>query len=250
MNASSWQLDGNSARLASTRCSATIDLTHPADGLRVQFNGENPSSRLQMLGFTFGEREPPIASRMDAYVRGTDIVATYEETTPQHVRLQAYWRRLDAAEFCPTDAAGVAIAIELILSANTSLLDSDPQVTIASFVSPIAEVQSLRLSADGNLPTNRASAEPTGSFIARLPGDQISYVELLHPQDYGSSTLEVANNAQPLLQSSHRLFQQRLEKGVILRARVRASLVERPRDESIALAAYRQFATTEPPLTV
>jgi hypothetical protein len=37
---------------------------------------------------------------------------------------------------------------------------------------------------------------------------------------------------------------------VILRARVRGGLVEQSRDEEIATAAFRQFAATEPPLTV
>jgi hypothetical protein len=47
----------------------------------------------------------------------------------------------------------------------------------------------------------------------------------------------------------HRLFVSRLEKGVILRARVRGVLVIREDDCSLAAAAYHRFVKSPPPLT-
>jgi hypothetical protein len=45
------------------------------------------------------------------------------------------------------------------------------------------------------------------------------------------------------------LFSQQLEKGVILRARVRGTWLPADRDESLAAASYRNFAALDPPLT-
>jgi hypothetical protein len=47
----------------------------------------------------------------------------------------------------------------------------------------------------------------------------------------------------------HRLFLDELEKGVILRGRVRGLLLERERDRSATAEAYTQFAGSPPPLT-
>jgi hypothetical protein len=259
LTASWWQLDGNVAQLADSRCSATIDVARPAAGLRLCLKSKRAASEMQVLSFTFGERPLFDVSRIDAYVRGSDLVATYDETPSHHVRTQAYWRRIEPAEFCADFAARIAIGFELILSVNTSLLDSDPQATIGSVVSPIADVLQLRRSTDGNLvaasakatqSSDRQAGESADGFIARLTEERLSYVELLHPADFGTSTAAVAGGVTPRLQIAHRLFRQRLEKGVILRARVRGGLVEQSRDEEIATAAFRQFAATEPPLTV
>jgi hypothetical protein len=259
MTASWWQLDGNVAQLADSTCSATIDVAHPADGLRLCLKSKSAASEIQVLSFTFGERPLFDASRIDAYVRGSDLVATYDETPPHHVRTQAYWRRIEPAEFCADHAVRIVIGFELILSVNTSLLDSDPQATIGSVVSPIADVFELRSSNDRNLIVTKAKAPAnsnlqtggsTDGFIARLAHEHLSYVELLHPADFGTSTATVADGTTPCLQIAHHLFRQRLEKGVILRARVRGGLVEQSHDEAIAAAAFRQFAATEPPLTV
>ena len=48
---------------------------------------------------------------------------------------------------------------------------------------------------------------------------------------------------------SHRLFAERLEKGVILRSRIRGLFVPRDHDTELAQSEYRRFAASEPPLT-
>src|SRR3954453_18269474 len=101
-----WQLEGWSARIAGLTSAATIDLARPGNGLQLQLKGlekNPPAGRVQILGFTFGETAPLDGSRLDAYVRGADLVATYDETPKNRVRAQAYWRQIDASVFCPSD---------------------------------------------------------------------------------------------------------------------------------------------------
>jgi hypothetical protein len=50
------------------------------------------------------------------------------------------------------------------------------------------------------------------------------------------------------LRLRHRLLWQPLEKGVILRARVRGIFLPRQDDMRIAAACYRQFVVADPPL--
>jgi hypothetical protein len=47
----------------------------------------------------------------------------------------------------------------------------------------------------------------------------------------------------------HSLFAERLEKGVILRARLLAAFVDRERERAELAALYREFAASDPPLT-
>jgi hypothetical protein len=72
-------------------------------------------------------------------------------------------------------------------------------------------------------------------------------VEMVHPIDFRGSTATSAGGSVGL---SHDLFEQKLEKGVILRARIRGALVKQESDIDCAMAALGGFSAAEPPLTV
>src|SRR4051812_15319040 len=119
LNAYHWQLEASSAHIAGLTSAAALDLTRPGNGLQLQLIGlkkSPPVGRVQILGFRFGETEPLDGSRFDAYVRGADLVATYDETPTNRVRAQSYWRQIDASVFCPSDPARIVMAFELIVS--------------------------------------------------------------------------------------------------------------------------------------
>jgi len=59
---------------------------------------------------------------------------------------------------------------------------------------------------------------------------------MVHPVDFNGAWV----GAETI---SHQLFQQRLEKGVILLSRVRAAVLRRNHDLSTALAAYETAAS-------
>jgi hypothetical protein len=256
-----WQLDATTARLIGSQISATIDLSQPARGLAVSVSDIAPKQfELQALGIEVGEEKTRSQSRLDAYVRGPDLVATYDESPPAQLRTQSYWRIVSPAEFAADDASAVLAAFDLILSVNTSVLDNNPQSRVSSKMAAIETVFELVANAAGNLEFQEVDLAKSGSlagridctsgtgcFLARIGSSEFSFVQMVHPADFGGATLD--GNLKRLA-IAHQLFQQRLEKGVILRARVRAAVLHRHNDLSTAVAAYRRFANAGPPLTV
>jgi hypothetical protein len=89
--------------------------------------------------------------------------------------------------------------------------------------------------------------------LLRLPDGQGSYVEMVHPLDFGRTEIcgvGVTESGEARLWSfKHTLFAETLEKGVILRSRVLGAFVGREADEEQAASLYREFANSEPPLT-
>lgn len=233
MNQAHWQSDGSIARFNADRVKAVVEFASHR-GVQIIL-ADQRQLRLRVLGFTFGGGSSK-ESATDVYVRGTDLVATYDESAERPIRAQAYWRRLEAGQFCEGHLDSVLVAIELVLSVNTSLLDSDPQATIETSVSPAIKLKNF--------------GERSEQTLVQPAGERFSYVEMLHPSDMGGTEALLGSGREGEAQIHHRLFQQRLEKGVILRARVRGAVVERRQDTAIAEAAFRQFAASEPPLTV
>jgi hypothetical protein len=255
-----WQLDATTARLIGSQIGATIDLSQPARGLAVSVsNIAQNQFALQALGIEVGNEKALSHARLDAYVRGPDLVATYDESPPAQLRTQSYWRIIETAEFAADDASAVVAAFDLILSVNTSLLDNNPQSRVSSKIAAIETVFELVADAAGKLtfqevdftnsgsPAGRIDRKTgTGCFIARFGNSELSFVQMVHPVDFCGAILDINQKS---LAISHQLFQQRLEKGVILRARVRAAVLRRRDDLSTAQAAYVRFANAEPPLT-
>lgn len=248
-----WQLDASAARLVDRTIAGQIDLLRPNDGLSVRLAGNPP---LRILGLARGDQGPLDSSQVEAYVRGADLVATYDELPPRNLRAQVYWRRLHSADFASSGSSRINAAFDFIVSVNTSLLDTDPQASIRAQLPACAEALSLNRSgrfemlpflAKGRTLT---SVESAGCLLIRLVGGRFSYVEMVHPLDFNRTTIECQTAAATRVDLSHQLFQERLEKGVILRARLRAAVLATENDESTAQAAYCHFATAEPPLTV
>jgi len=70
---------------------------------------------------------------------------------------------------------------------------------------------------------------------------------MVHPLDCPDDQIRCPAEGAPF-ELTHRLFARPLEKGVILRSRVRGLWVTRDRDVSVAAESYRRFAVSEPPL--
>ncbi|MCC7085465.1 MAG: hypothetical protein IT427_10700 [Pirellulales bacterium] len=255
-----WQLEGHVARLKLDDSEVSVDVTRPSHGLLWQ-PVPSRNGLLNVLGIATGGDEPLPSSVIDPFARGCDLVVTYAERQPRQVRAQVYWRNIPPSDFAlENQALHIVAAFDLILSVNTSALDDDPQSVVRSVISPAMEVFNVRLEPGRRprveplvgitaRPRNEAST-PTGTFLVRLPSCGLSYVEIVHPSDYQLSDVVKGDGAPPRIQLSHQLFTQRLEKGVILRARVRAALVERQHDEAATIAGFERFSALEPPLTV
>jgi hypothetical protein len=234
-----WQLADSIATLESSDLHGRLDLKQPSGGLQLRSVEKASPFEVEIFGVSQHAAQHVDIAKLDAYVRGRDLVALYDESLPDHLRTQIYWRALRASDLSAScEPNRIAAAFDLILSVNTSLLDSDPQVTVRSEIPASDSIVQLKVD-----PAPEASA-----VLVRLGSGKLSYVELVHPADACRSWIKTADAARS--QINHLLFQQRLEKGVILRARIRAALISSENDEQLAAQLYQHFAASEPPLTV
>ena len=83
--------------------------------------------------------------------------------------------------------------------------------------------------------------------LFRPPNQQWSYVEMSHPEDCSRIIARVRRGS---AQVCFGLFGLDLEKGVILRGRVRAAFIDRKDDMEHVAELYHEFSVADPPLSV
>lgn len=237
--AAEWKLDANDARLNLGSLSAAIDLAAPQRGMHQLVIAAQSLKDCEVLGVDLepvAQAGGPVLA--EAYQRGGDLIAAYAQAPSTMVSAQIYWRaalREFESTVCPT--------IDLQVSVQTSRLDSRPTVRTRGRL-PACEV--VRAGID--LPDSSHAREPgTHCVVFRPSAWNESYVEMIHPEDANECGIGQPNDA--AMEIVHRLFERELEKGVILRARVRGLFVPRARDAAIATVAWRQFLDQPPPLT-
>jgi hypothetical protein len=221
-----WILGDLSARLETDLLQGAIDLAHPERGLTsLAFGGRSLDTSVELLAAELGPPGDSARKLADAYVRGADLVASYASTDCRPIGVQIYWR-------AHADSAARMAAVDLEVSVQTQLLDSDPTLTTVSRV-PAGDV--VAIGADG----------PSICWLLRPGGAEWSYVEMVHSHACDSEIGTVAN----VSSLRHRLFAERLEKGVILRTRVRGVFLDRKQDVERARTAYQEFLAAPPSLT-
>jgi hypothetical protein len=251
-----WTYDGARARLDLAGLEATVDPTRPFAGLEdVRWQGA-PYAAARLLALRTDLARPGEAERVvEAYVRGVDFIATYEESEQRPVRPQIYWRGVSLpAAPCPWSGC------ELIVSMQTSLLDSDPGLVTATQL-PAIEVHRLAVDEERWQIVSLADGAVAGSpadgaspLVFRTAGSEWSYAEMVFPSDFVSFDLRrtivaAPSGAAPGVELSYRLFGERLEKGVIRRCRVRGLFVPRHCDLDAAREAYADLSAERLPLT-
>lgn len=178
-----------------------------------------------------------LSSLADHWLRGADLVATYEPDDPRRLRSTAMWRSHGRHE-------GVA-SWELIVSAQTALLETDVAVDVWSDIaadslvwSPGGDASRWRpIAAGGALPDSAAA------ILARRAGS--SCLIAVHPADARRIDIEPSAGRCGV---TCRLFAAPLEKGVLLRSRVVAAIGPGTSDEAWADRVLRVFATSPLPL--
>jgi len=101
---------------------------------------------------------------------------------------------------------------------------------------------------------DRAAGAPcrrtgTGLFLYRLDAGYGSYLEMVHPADFFKAYFERSCEGD-VLRSRFELFEERLEKGVLRRARASGLLLRHGQDaESAARECYRRWLASAAPLT-
>jgi hypothetical protein len=250
MSCACWQSIGSIVQLQLDVFRARADLARPSAGLVDAVVAGQPMIAAQLLGVAVGAPAATVATPpAENHVRGADLAAVYQQTGQWPLRVDVLWR---ATAPQPTDP--FLAAIELIVSVRTDALDSHPELRVQSVI-PASEVLALPAS-DPTEPSSLAAAAPQtigpqddiAGLLFRLPGTEHTYLEMVHPADRQPDELSRCDAGSGPWRIVHPLFCTRLEKGVMLRARVRGVLLSRRDDAAAAARCYAAFAAADPPL--
>jgi hypothetical protein len=240
-----WKLDGTDGTLEIGGGVNRVDVAHPQQGfLSSASNGRF----MQLLPAEMAGAKS--LNLVEAYVRGNDLIALYEPLAPQQVQPSVYWR-------ARWDEPRQAIGVEMIVSMQTSLLDSNPETVVATGM-PIGDVwgpgetiESMQQLEYNQFPLTLTTADGSHrpSLVIYQPRDTpFAYVEMVHPADFVATQVELNKWGESW--ATTRLFSERLEKGVIRRARIAGWHL--PRKSNVHRSAWElhtQFAAEPLPLT-
>lgn len=242
-----WRLDGMRANEAATGrpWTGTIRLEQPDRGITF----ENPSllpTTTRLLGLDLAAGPKPSRGRgpiepVEAWVRGIDLVAIYEPADARAVRATAMWRHWNTVD------RRIA-AWELIVSAQTSLPESDAAMAV---VSSLPATGMLTADLDGNAVCWRIRGEATvddGScgVLLRCTGG-LTALAAVHPRD--RRRICAGRRGESEVDVECWLFSSLVEKGVLLRGRTLAAIGPTDGDTDWATEIMRAFNASPPVLT-
>jgi hypothetical protein len=247
-----WQSQENTATVHLNDFQATANLARLHDGLAKVIIAGQPFPAARLLGIVASlTAAADDAAPMEHYVRGADLIIAYEKPGPCPIRVDCSWRAT-----APVATEPFLAAVDLVVSVRAYALDGHPEMAVSSTV-PANEVLRLQtLGSDSWAPLCLTIATPTtigpdrgtGCLLFRMPGLDLSYVEMAHPADFQYDELQRDASQSNVACIAHRLFRTNLEKGVILRAQVRGIFLKRTDDMESAARCYAAFAGVDPPL--
>jgi hypothetical protein len=251
-----WSCEAADAVLNTGALSCRLQLTAPERGLHQWAMGEHRLPIDQVFGvhITAGDQQKQTIER-ESFVRRGDLVATYWPGDVRKLRVEIYWRSIE-----PLWLLQGMYVFDLLVSVQTNLLDASPSLQTESCFQAQALWQ-LTPQAGGTFHQQElATGRQTASLpcvLASLTDDRFSYAEMIHPADAQDATCRAP--AGPAVESqslSQRLFGPELEKGVILRARLRALIIDHaagitPENTAdLVWSAYQDLLHSPLPLTV
>jgi hypothetical protein len=239
-----WQLDGLVANWQAPAWSVEVDVARPELGYRLSIGGLPVWHQARLCQMAIGGGRPPI----EVYTRGADLVAIYSESETLPLRSRVYWRVVDSE-------LAAAATIDLIVSRQTDLLDSDPAIEVRSTLpgqecyqvdvaSPAAS--QLEPATTGGIASDRLA--DWNAWLWRLADTPYSFAQVVHGPDCRSVTLETGQPEGGTCLSVQ-LFGERLEKGVVRQARLRGLIVPDDKDVSLLASRCQQLREADPPLT-
>lgn len=244
-----WTLRGNVADLSCGKLSGRIDASRPNAGLHhVALDGaQHVASLLRAYRSDITNEKSWPLPLAESYVRGKDLVASFQATDNWPFSPQLYWRA-NSLRF--TD--GVLASASLLVSVQTHLLDTVPQIAVASllprsqafFVSVRRDTKPMAAQIDST--QTIPSTNEDCCVVFRFDDVSLSYVEIMPAGDFHAAGLRPEGSGTAF---EWRLFAEFLEKGVIRRARVHAAIVPRDNDVEIAAACCKAIDGLELPLT-
>jgi|GEM_PF-1606071 hypothetical protein len=245
-----WTITGQQAHLQTLDLSGTLDLSTPGTGLHQLCLADSRLAHIQLLGIARDGCTLTAVPDQEPYSRDNSLIIRYgDQEDPSH-HLQVQWR-------CIPPEPGLYLGgLELILSFETpsqinlpewttmtQVCQQDILVTGADSEQSWISLNEMSETADSTL---SASTNETHMILCRFPEQQLSYLEMTSPAEPPLVILPTPETTRTLWGS--RTPDRPLEKGVILRRRVRGVFLPLERDTLLADKAYAQFKALDPPL--
>jgi len=245
-----WTITGQQAHLQTLDLSGTIDLSTPGTGLRQLCLADHQLAHLQLLGIARDGCTLAAFPDQDPYSRDNSLIIRYSDQADPSHHLQVQWRCI------PSEPGLFLGGVELILSFETP-----SQVNLPEWTTMTQVGQQDILVAGGNCEqpwislneihetTDTTSSTATNEahmILCRFPEQQLSYLEMTPAAEPALALLPSTETTRTLWGS--RTPDGPLEKGVILRRRVRGLFLPREKDTVLADKAYAQFQALAPPL--
>jgi hypothetical protein len=249
-----WHLKNGLGKLSLGSLQGCLEVAQLSNGLNQLILDNEPLTGSLWQIALGDENEKPsvgVGELREVFQRGHDLFVSHTGPADKPYRTSIYWR----AEFLSAKATHATLS--LIISVETDTLGSQPLIEIQSNLaaneaiclksvgqtSPHAETLTCRgFEVSGN-------AEPHApvGILYRLPGGQFSLLELTHPTDFRS--LCVKQESGGTWSTEWKLLGQFLEKGVIRRARLQATILPRRNDINLAVDCCSEFTASEIPLS-
>ncbi len=225
----------------------SFDKDAPTGGLRVAVPPVSTNRALQLFGTGF--RDVDCSAPGPAIVQigrcGYSIYATFAEAEGL-VKTQVGWRVYTAQAGFPY--------LDVVASVQTEVLDGFVKFGLFSRV-VAAEISIPGNSSQGDKGDwtcvallDRIATPLEASYVLfRLPGTQWSYVEMVDPSNPSACEIVREPEAGRTL-IRHQLFSCPLEKGVMLRTRLRGALLPLLPDYAAVAALFAEFVAAGPSL--
>lgn len=276
-----WQERGGQFVLVHPRIEARIDPAKPGRGLGgLVLDGESVAGAEELLAVRwFAAREPAGETPKeisfqdasgrggcvlrDCWCCGGDLLAEYVPEFGEDTSLTIRWR-LSPAGSVQRDS----LSVDILFSLETLREPHFQRLCVTSRLR-LLPVYLARQGERGPelLPAQVSGTLPAGaSLLACLAGDRWWYHELIHPADLVAGGIAVAEESPAEVdelsggwvagtqklgtscRSWYRLFADAVERGIIFRARVRATFWPGSLLPDQAVKAYEEFANRVPPL--
>ena len=245
-----WTITGQQAHLQTLDLSGTIDLSTPGTGLGQLCLADDRLAHTQLLGIARNGSTLAASPDQDPYSKDNTLIIHYGDQVDASHHLQVQWR-------CIPPEPGLFLGgLELILSFETPSQINLPEWTTMTQVGqqdilvaggdseqPWISLNEIPDAADS---TSSAATNGAHMILCRFPEQQLSYLEMTPATESSLAILPATETTRTLWGS--RTPDRPLEKGVILRQRVRGVFLPREKDTMLAEKAYAQFQALDPPL--
>lgn len=244
---SGWQLASSHAQWRSDALTFAFDWAQPERGLALTHVSLPTACEPRLFGLILPSRQESLdAARLPLSACGSLLCATYDAAESFPVQTDVAWR-----VGAPSPQSGLTI-VDAVFSISTERLNVHPRFSVRSLI-PAVEVLTATEPLEAACwktwtPSQEDPPQATESplVLFRLPGKTFSYLEMADPVD--SRCCRLTGHGHKAVGLDRTLFAATLEKGVILRSRLRGILLERAEDMRHARAAYADFIRSEPPL--